>query len=351
MLAWWRGSLEGRLILRLSVLLAAAMAAGFLAMVAASYRTAAELSNETLADRFVSEFLRDAAWVFPIFAVLVLAIAAWTVRSGLKPMVAASARAAAIAPGAVDVRLPTEDLPSELLPLVVAVNSALDRLETGFTLQRQFTANAAHELRTPLAVLTAALESLEDSSEVARLRLDAARMNRIVGQLLRVARLDAQPIATLQPIDLRAIASHVVEHLAPWAAGAGRRLAYEAPEAPVQVRGDAEALSDALRNLVENAVGHAPADSEVVVRVTADGRLCVADSGPGVAPQDRERVFERFWRGRARAAGTTIGAGLGLAIVAEIVRAHGGTVSVAEADGGGALFCMAISTLPASGRA
>jgi signal transduction histidine kinase len=342
----WRKSLEGRLIVRLTILLVVAMGGGFLTMVVASYRTAAELSNEALADRFVAEFMSDAAWVFPIFAVLVLAIAAWTVRAALKPVLTVSESAAAIAPGAVNVRLPTQDLPSELLPLVAAINSALERLENGFNAQRQFTANAAHELRTPLAILTAALETLEGSSEVERLRLDAARMNRIVGQLLRVARLDSQSISARQPIDLRTVASGVVEHLAPWAATAGRRLAFEAPETPIWVRGDADALADALRNLVENAVGHTPADTEVVVQVAADGTVCVSDSGPGVAPEDRDKIFDRFWRGRAR---TASGAGLGLAIVAEIVRGHDGTISVTEADGGGALFCMALPTVPAPG--
>ena len=344
----WRQSLEGRVILRLTILLVVAMGGGFLTMVVASYRTAAELQDEALADRFVAEFMSDAAWVFPIFAILVLAIAAWTVRSGLKPVVAASDRAAAITPGAVDVRLPMENLPSELLPLVKAMNNALERLETGFTVQRQFTANAAHELRTPLAILTAALESLDGSTEVERLRQDAARMNRIVGQLLRVARLDAQPMSTLQRLDLRIVASGVVEHLAPWAATTGRRLAFEAPEDPVWVRGDFEALTDAVRNLVENAVGHTPPDTEVVVQVIADRKVCVSDSGPGVAPEDRDKVFDRFWRGRARTAAGA-GAGLGLAIVAEIVRAHDGSIAVTEAEGGGALFCMELPILVGAG--
>ena len=345
MLRTWRRSLEGRLILRLTILLVISMGAGFGAMVVASYRTAAELSNEALADRFVTEFLSDAAWVFPVFAVLVLAIAAWTVRSGLKPVLAASDSAAAIAPGATDVRLSTANLPSELLPLVTAINGALERLEGGFNAQRQFTANAAHELRTPLAILTAALENLEGSSEVERLRLDAARMNRIVGQLLRVARLDGQPINARTQIDLRTVASEVVEHLAPWAMTAGRRLAFEAPDEPVWVCGDAEALADAIRNLVENGVGHAPAETEVVVDVTPDGTVCVSDSGPGVAVEDRDKIFDRFWRGRAR---TASGAGLGLAIVAEIVRAHGGTVAVTAAEGGGACFCIGLPRVTAA---
>jgi signal transduction histidine kinase len=340
----WRNSLEGRLILRLAVLLVAAMAVGFAAMVAASYHTAEELSNEALADRFVAEFLSDAAWVFPLFAVCVLALAAWTIRTSLRPVLAVSERATAIAPGATDVRLPPEGLPSELLPLVAAVNHALDRLEGGFTAQRQFTADAAHELRTPLAILTAALDNLEGAPEVERLRLDAARMNRIVGQLLRVARLDAQPLAGREPVDLNLVAAGVVEHMAPWAAAARRRLGLEPADAPVRVLGDADALSDALRNLIENAVAHAPVDTEIVVGVGADGSVSVADAGPGVPVEDRERVFARFWRGRSR---STPGAGLGLAIVSEVARAHGGQVTVGDADGGGALFRISLPTTPA----
>jgi signal transduction histidine kinase len=340
MWASWRKSLEGRLVFRLAVLLLAALTVGLLATVIASYRAAEELSNEALAHEFVAEVLSDGAWFFPVFALLVLIVAARTIRSALKPIHAASDQAAAIAPGVNGVRLPTDDLPSELAPLVAAINEALQRLESGFEVQRQFTANAAHELRTPLAILTAALETLDDTPEVERLRLDAQRMNRIVAQLLRVARLDGPPMVR-HPLDLRATAAQVVEHLAPWAATIGRRLAFEAPDGPVWVLGNHDALADALRNLVENAVGHTPVDTEVLVRVEADGGLLVSDAGPGVLPEHRERVFDRFWRAPSeRAAGT--GAGLGLAIVAEIARAHDGAVTVSEADSGGAVFRISL---------
>jgi signal transduction histidine kinase len=296
---------------------------------------------DALARALLRRFALDVAWVIPIFAVATLAVGVWSIRRGLAPVRLASERAAAITPAQSGVRLPVDALPTELTPLAAAVNRALDRLEQAFTTQRQFTANAAHELRTPLAILSAGLEGLEDSPEVAKLRGDAARINRLVEQLLRVARLDAAPLDISKIVDLRAIAAACVEYLAPWAIEQGRALGFEAPDShPVRVRGDADAVSDALRNLIENAVAHAPHGTEVIVAVDPAGSVSVLDEGPGVAPGDRAYVFERFWRGR----GTRhAGAGLGLAIVAEIARAHGGRVEIGDAPGGGAVFSQ---TLP-----
>jgi signal transduction histidine kinase len=323
----------------LGALMVSAMAVGVIAVALSSYHAAREMGNEALADAFVREFLRDAAWAFPVLALILLAVSAWTIRTSLRPVRTASEMAAAIAPGSAGVRLPEEGLPGELLPLVVAVNDALGRLERGFETQRQFTANAAHELRTPLAILTAGLEALAPSPEVVRLRQDAERMNRLVGQLLRVARLDAQPIDVSQAVDLRQAAGQVVGRLAPWAARNGRSLAFEAPDEPIYVNGDPDALGDAIRNLIENAISHSPEGEEVTVRVEPGGTVLVIDNGPGVAAELRERIFERFWRSRERRS-SGVGAGLGLSIVAEIARAHGGHVSVTETPGGGASFVL-----------
>ncbi len=280
-------------------------------------------------------FAQRIAWIVPLFALLTLLIGAWSIRAGLRPMAAVSRRATEIDPGSTGVRLPLTGLPSELVPLVNAVNSAFDRLQEGFAIQRRFTANAAHELRTPLTMLTAGLDELSDGPSVAKLRADVARMNRLVGQLLRVARLDAIPVALDARVNLCQVAAGVVEYLAPWVITQGKTVALEDTEEPVFVNGNAEEMSDAIRNIVENAVLHTPPGTEVTVRVSKSGTVIVEDKGPGVPIEDRGHIFARFWR---RKGVVTPGAGLGLSIVAEILRLHGGTVEVGDAPGGGASF-------------
>ena len=280
-------------------------------------------------------FARRIAWMIPLFALVMLVIGAWSVRAGLRPLAAISRRAAEIDPRAADVRLPIERLPSELLPLVQAVNSAFDRLQEGFAVQRRFTANAAHELRTPLTMLTAGLDELNHGAPVTKLKADVARMNRLVSQLLRVARLDAMPMNVSARVDLAQVAAQVVEYLAPWAIAHQRTIAFDGPDHPVMVKGNADEISDAIRNIVENAVLHTPPDTEVTVGVASDGSVTVDDWGAGVPREDRAKIFDRFWRGKVANAP---GAGLGLAIVSEIVRHHGGTVEVGDAPRGGASF-------------
>jgi len=334
-----RNSLEGRLVVRLTALSIIAMLAGFAGLVIKAYRIAHGLSDEGAADIFVGEFLKEAAWSFPLFAVIVLATVIVTVRTSLGPLKQASDRASAIDSASIGVRLDMARIPTELTPLVAAINDALDRLERGFETQRRFTGDAAHELRTPLAILTSGLETLPDNEEVRRLRLDVARMTRLVEQLLRVARLDALPLDTSQSVDLGTVVAEVVEQLAPWAVGLDRSIAYEPPAQAVIIGGDGDALASAIRNLVENAVHHTPAGTEVVVAVVAPAQIRVTDRGPGVPRGDREAVFSRFWRAPGQMGA---GAGLGLAIVAQVAKAHRGIVSIEDTPDGGACFVMCL---------
>jgi signal transduction histidine kinase len=236
-------------------------------------------------------------------------------------------------------------MPREIQPLVAAANSALDRLARGLDVQRRFTGDAAHELRTPLSVLTARLDELP-GSDFDAMRRDVDRMNRLVDQLLKMARLESLPLDVSQVVDLNEIVIEAISMLAPLAIREGKELVRAEIAQPVQVRGNRAALVTALVNLIENALAHAPAGSAIEIELSADGKIDVLDRGPGVPESEREAIFRRFHRGRTRGSS---GAGLGLAIVTEIAAAHGGSVSASSRPGGGAVFSFEICAARSAG--
>ncbi|MBZ0139603.1 MAG: hypothetical protein K8H87_07485 [Pseudorhodoplanes sp.] len=338
-------SLETTLLLRLGLILTAAFAA--MALWLWLHLGHIELEHhQPIAHQIMAEFFTDIAWTIPVVLVATLAFTAFTLRRSLALLRDISARAAAIRPGALEQRLPEMNLPAEVIPLVRATNEMLDRVEAGFALQRRFTANAAHELRTPLQLLAAGLEALGADVRTEPLHKDVRRMSRLVEQLLAVARLDARSEPASGRADLAKTAADTLSILAPLAVARGASVALETPSVPVMVRGDAALIEDLIRNLVENALAVSPAGAEVTVTVGAGGRIDVIDRGPGIAPEHRERVFERFWRAPGAAAG---GSGLGLSIVKEVADACGARLHIADAPGGGAVVSVGFVSLKEQG--
>ncbi|KQT42822.1 hypothetical protein ASG47_18055 [Devosia sp. Leaf420] len=252
--------------------------------------------------------------------------------------------AALIDIGQSDVRLSYEDVPTELIPLVRAFNEALDRLDSGIARQRRFLADAAHELRTPIAILQTRLESLPDGPHKRQLQRDSARLGGMANELLDLHRMALSPDG-FEPVDIVDIATQVTADLAPLAIDAGSEIEFVGPEKPVMVKGDASALSRAIANLVHNAMSHGGAAVSVRVEVNTDGRVVVSDNGPGIDPTQREEIFWPFHR----LSQSPNGAGLGLSLVRDIVKRHGGKITVATAPQGGALFEISLPVIAANG--
>lgn len=235
--------------------------------------------------------------------------------------------------GQSDVRLSYENVPVELIPLVRAFNEALDRLDGGIARQRRFLGDAAHELRTPIAILQTRLELLPDGPDKRQLQRDSARLGSMANELLDIHRMALSPDG-FEAVDLVDIAAQVTADLAPLAIDAGCDIEFIGPDVPVKIRGDGSALSRAIANLVHNAMSHGGPKVDIRVEVSADGRVCVSDNGPGIDPEHREEIFWPFHR----LSQSPHGAGLGLNLVRDIVKRHGGRITVANGPQGGALF-------------
>lgn len=293
-----------------------------LALVALEYGAGAP---EPLTARQLAHEVGDHV-VAPLIVLLGLVAVAGTLTIGraLRPLErAAQAVDAAAQTAPRGVRIDLSGFPSEARPFAEAVNRLLARLDAAAEAQEAFAADAAHELKTPLAILSLELERLPGDVPV-RLREDVAELSRLVDQLLALARLDAQSAAETpkEPIDLKDVAADLVAALAPVAVRSGRSLAFEDAGATV-IAGRREAVAAALRNLIENALRVTPRDGAVTIVAGPGPRLAVRDEGPGLSA---ERLAELSRRGQRADHASIQGAGLGLAIVSRIMSAHGGAL-------------------------
>lgn len=283
--------------------------------------------------------------VMPLLLLLpVLGVLIWfTVGRGLMPVRRLARDVGLRGAQALD-PLPEVGLPDEVRPLVKALNHLLARLGRSFATQRDFIADAAHELRTPLTALQLQVQlaqrakSLDEShAALAPLKDGLMRVSHLVEQLLALARAGAEVAPmTLEMLDLTGIARAVVADSTPRALDRNIDLGLVS-EGPVLVAGNPESLRVLVENLVDNALNYTPEGGAVDVRVqTRRGEACliVADTGPGIEPTERERVFDRFYRGSSV---TGPGSGLGLAIVRNIAQQHGATVELGARENGAGL--------------
>lgn len=253
------------------------------------------------------------------FFVIFLITTHFTLRRALQPLRAASAAAQRITPRTLDERLDAEAQPVEIAPLVKSFNQALDRLQSGFRTQQEFLASAAHELKTPLALIRAQLE-LGPQDERSRLLLqDVDRMTRQVQQLLMLAEVSEPQNYRMAPIDPRPAVQEVFDFMTRVAEHHSVWLGMRVDDDVRSWHADRGALFTLLKNLLENAIQHSPAGGVVTLTVHRAG-IAVKDLGPGVPAEQLPRIFERFWRGPDR---REDGAGLGLTICQEIALAHG----------------------------
>lgn len=293
-------------------------------------------------ERMARSLLTDTLWRIGLLAITALLLVWLAVSAALRPLGKLSEAVELRQPD--DLRpLPMVTVQRELKPLVAALNHFTERLRGQFERQAQFIADAAHELRTPLAALKARIElglreqqpqRWQETLEEAGAHTD--RVIHLANQLLSLARIEsgAQAIAEggAQQLDLSQLARELGLAMAALAHKRGVAIALEA-DRPVWIQGEPTLLSELLSNLLDNALAHTPSGGNVVLRVRDEGVLEVEDDGPGIAPEEREKVFARFYRLQQQGQG----AGLGLAIVGEISRAHRATIELGQGALGGLL--------------
>ncbi|WP_378736666.1 sensor histidine kinase [Nocardia brasiliensis] len=297
-------------------------------------------------------------------------VAYFVIRRSLRPLRRVENIAAAIARGEMYRRVPVRGNNTEVDRLSQSLNGMLAQIQQAFAKteaseaaaksseanMRRFIADASHELRTPLTTIRGFAELYRQGATtdpdlfMDRIERESQRMGILVEDLLMLARLDAQRPLEQGQVDLLAVASDAVHSARAMAAAADpdaprRRIQLEirSGEGTLEVIGDETRLRQVLTNLLNNALTHTPADASVTVRLTpADDEVLleVADTGPGLPPEEADRIFERFYRtdsSRTRASG---GTGLGLSIVQALVTAHGGTVNVRSVEGEGTTFTV-----------
>jgi two-component system, OmpR family, sensor kinase len=298
--------------------------------------------------------------LLPLFVLIpALALLAWVaVKRSLLPMTNVTSEVERRDVNAMT-QLATDSVPNEIRPLLLALNSLLQRLDSSIASQRRFVADAAHELRTPLTALSLQADLVEQAENpierteaIDDLRKGIARASHLVSQLLTLARQEPDVQRQFTSLDLGSLVRQMASNFFPIANSKHINLQVQADQ-KVVIMGDEDGLRTVISNLIDNAIHYTRDAGEITVSVTREtdsAMLTVSDTGPGIPEEDRQRIFERFYRIQAN--GVT-GSGLGLSIVKQILQRHGASISVEAGDGGkGSQFVVRfyfLSARPAPG--
>lgn len=298
----------------------------------------------------------ELAWTLALAGLVVVAIgaslSAWVARVTLAPLRVVARTASEVTQTSLGERIAYDGPEDEVGTMVRSVNAMLERLESAFADQRHFIADASHELRTPLAVVSGNLELLEypgvsaenRTAAMAAMRRELTRMERMVDDLLALARIESGAPVARQPLQ---VAAMLEEARARALAMGDRVVTVDAPE-DLWVSGDPESLDQALGNIIRNAVAHTTPGGAIQMRAWSVGDAVlmeISDNGRGIKAQDLERVFDRFWRAQGKRSDVGGGSGLGLAITKRLLDLHEGTITAANRSDGHSGAVLTI-TLP-----
>jgi heavy metal sensor kinase len=303
----------------------------------------------------IADQLRNALVAGTLLAAVIAGILAYALAyQALRPFSEIVDDARQIGADRWDLRLPQSYGVDEVSKLAQSFNSLLDRLQKVLDLQRRFVADASHELRTPLTTIRGNVDVLlldpdlpPDARDALRqVSGESARMARLISNLLLLARADAGQEPPARPVDLHALVLETLRQARSMSSTVG---VYLEREDQALVEGDADQLKQVLLNLLDNALKYTPDGGRVALSVYTEGawaKVEVRDNGIGIAPEELQRIFDRFYRAE-RTSHRAGGSGLGLSIVSSVVRAHGGRVAVESTPGLGSKFTVWLPLLPA----